>query len=160
MKNFICLIFSAFAISACVNTSNSIKPLPKTEALDTFMEEWHDASAANDLDTYFKMMDKGNFHFLGTQADEDWDKESFKDFCEFHFNNGNGWDFTATSRHWYYSQDSSVAWFDEQLITPFEECRGTGVLEMINGKVKIAQYNLTVTIENDKMKEFIELRKK
>jgi hypothetical protein len=40
-----------------------------------------------------------------------------------------------------------------------EGCRGSGICVFENGQWKIAYYNLTVLIENDKIKKFIKLRK-
>ena len=37
-------------------------------------------------------------------------------------------------------------------------CRGSGILEKSKGDWKISYYNLTVLIENEKIKSFIELR--
>ena len=39
-------------------------------------------------------------------------------------------------------------------------CRGSGILIKKNNEWKIAYYNLTVLIENEKIKAFIELREK
>jgi hypothetical protein len=52
-----------------------------------------------------------------------------------------------------------VAYFDEDLQTWMEGCRGSGICVLENGQWKIAYYNLTVLIENDKIKPFIKLRK-
>jgi hypothetical protein len=52
-----------------------------------------------------------------------------------------------------------VAWFDEELATWMNTCRGSGILIKEKNKWKLAYYNLTVLIENEKMKSFIELRK-
>jgi hypothetical protein len=41
-----------------------------------------------------------------------------------------------------------------------ESCRGSGICVLdANGEWKIAYYNLTVLIENEKIKKFIKLRK-
>ena len=37
------------------------------------------------------------------------------------------------------------------------ECRGSGVLKRINNEWKLVHYNLAVTIDNDKIKGFIDL---
>jgi hypothetical protein len=59
-----------------------------------------------------------------------------------------------------FSKDKKIAWFDERLDTWMDECRGSGICVKEKGKWKLAYYNLTVLIENDKIKEFIELRAK
>jgi hypothetical protein len=37
-------------------------------------------------------------------------------------------------------------------------CRGSGILVKKKGEWKLVYYNLTVLVENEKMKEFIQLR--
>ena len=62
--------------------------------------------------------------------------------------------FKAVERHVTFSSDSAIAWFDEMLDTPnLGPCRGSGVLVLDKGRWKIAQYNLSVPIPNDLMKE-------
>jgi hypothetical protein len=39
-------------------------------------------------------------------------------------------------------------------------CRGSGILQNVDGTWKIVYYNLTVLIENEKINSFIELRDK
>jgi hypothetical protein len=39
------------------------------------------------------------------------------------------------------------------------DCRGSGVCEKSQGEWKLAYYNLNVVIENEKIQEFIKLRK-
>jgi hypothetical protein len=38
-------------------------------------------------------------------------------------------------------------------------CRGSGIFVLEKGEWRLAYYNLTVLIENEKIKPFIELRK-
>ncbi len=52
----------------------------------------------------------------------------------------------------------NIAWFDEDLDTWMKGCRGSGILEKQKGEWKLVYYNLTVLIENEKIKEFIKLR--
>jgi hypothetical protein len=58
-----------------------------------------------------------------------------------------------------FSKNKKIAWFDEDLETWMEGCRGSGIMQKKKGKWVIVYYNLTVLIENEKMNEFIELRK-
>jgi hypothetical protein len=51
-----------------------------------------------------------------------------------------------------------MAWFDEDLDTWMKGCRGAGILRYDGKEWKIVYYNLTVLIENEKIKEFIKLR--
>ena len=59
-----------------------------------------------------------------------------------------------------FSKNKKIAWFDEDLETWMEGCRGSGIVIKKKGEWKIVYYNLTVLIENEKIKEFIELRQK
>ncbi len=52
-------------------------------------------------------------------------------------------------RNIYFSKDGKLAWFDELLDTQMKICRGSGVVEKINGNWKVKQYVLSMTIPND-----------
>ncbi|MFT5581099.1 MAG: hypothetical protein ACI9G9_000344, partial [Psychromonas sp.] len=62
------------------------------------------------------------------------------------------------NRTWEFGANKKIIWFDENLDTWMKGCRGSGILIKEKGEWKIAYYNLTVLIENEKMNEFIELR--
>jgi hypothetical protein len=118
------------------------------------LDDWHRAAAAADETRYF-----GHFTaeavFLGTDATERWTREEFRRYAHPHFAKGKAWRFVAISRHVSFSQDRSVAWFDEALDTPnLGPARGSGVLLREGGQWRIAQYNLSVPIPNDLMDEF------
>jgi ketosteroid isomerase-like protein len=125
--------------------------------LDQRMEEWHLAASNANFESYFGFM-SDDFIFLGTAPGERWAKDKFAEFSKPYFDKGKAWDFKATNRKWEFSANGKVVWFDEDLDTWMRGCRGTGVLVKKKGKWQIAQYNLTVLIENEKIKEFIELR--
>ena len=137
---------------------SSIQSETKLEELNSIIDNWHKAAAAASMEDYFSCV-TDDFVFLGTDPTERWEKEAFKAFCKPHFDKGNGWDFKSTERNWVFSKNKKIAWFDEKLETWMEECRGSGVLVKEGKTWKLAYYNLTVLIENDKIKSFIELRK-
>lgn len=132
---------------------------PSSESMDKRMNKWHNDVATFDYDAYFGFMSE-DFIFLGTDPGERWDKETFSGFCKPYFERKSTWDFKTNWRNWYFSDDKQIAWFEESLDTWMEECRGSGVLIKENGMWKIAHYNLTVLIENEKIKKFIKLRRK
>ncbi len=132
------------------------KPKPYSD-LDLLVDEWHQAASDADFDAYFGAM-KDNFVFLGTAPGERWTKEEFAEFCKPYFGRGTAWDFKASNRHWQTSKNGKIAWFDEDLDTWMRGCRGSGILVKKRGEWKIAYYNLTVLIENEKIQSFIELR--
>ena len=151
MKLFLPIILS-FALL-------SIQYDSKKPTLDVLIDGWHLAASNADYENYFGLMNE-SFVFLGTADDERWDKKQFSEFSKPYFDKGKAWSFTAKNRRWNFSKNKKVAWFDEDLNTWMRVCRGSGVMVKQKGKWKLAYYNLTVLIENEKMKEFIELRDK
>ena len=127
------------------------------ETPDSIINHWHKAASKADYNAYFKVV-TDDFVFLGTAPGERWNKEEFAAFSKPYFEKGKAWDFKPSNRNWAYSANGKTAWFDEDLDTWMRGCRGSGVLVKKRGKWRIAYYNLTVLIENEKMNSFIELR--
>ena len=127
--------------------------------VDTLMNQWHRAAGTANYTNYFGFM-SDSFVFLGTAPGERWTKEKFSSFAKPYFDKGKAWDFKAHNRNWMFSKDSTIAWFDENLDTWMRGCRGSGILQNVDGNWKIVYYNLTVLIENEKINSFIELRDK
>ncbi|MFY7944748.1 MAG: nuclear transport factor 2 family protein, partial [Crocinitomicaceae bacterium] len=80
-------------------------------------------------------------------------------FCKPYFDKGKAWDFKPTKRNWVFTKDRKMAWFDEDLDTWMMGYRGSGICILEKGVWKIAYYNLTVLIENEKIQKFFDLRK-
>lgn len=137
----------------------SFKPKDYSIELNQFMTSWHQAASDANYNSYFDVMDE-SFVFLGTAPGERWGKAEFSAFSKPYFDKGQAWDFKASNRKWNFSKNRRIAWFDEDLDTWMKECRGSGVLVRKKGEWKLLYYNLTVLIENEKIKEFIELREK
>ena len=127
-------------------------------SLDSLVDDWHKDAAIASFDSYFSVT-TADFIFLGTAPGERWVKEDFKKFCKPYFDKGKAWDFKPLNRKWSFSEDHKTAWFDEDLKTWMEDCRATGICVFKEGKWYIAYYNLHVLIENEKIQEFISLRK-
>lgn len=127
--------------------------------MNSVLDGWHAAAAKPDLTAYFSCV-TDNFVFLGTDPKERWEKEVFKAFCKPYFDQGKGWDFKSSERNWVFSKNGKMAWFDEKLDTWMTECRGSGIMVKEGKEWKLAYYNLTVLIENEKINGFIQLRKK
>jgi hypothetical protein len=159
MKNILPLLLLVFTVSCTQKQNTTIHVKPNTSLLDSLVNNWHKAVANTDSSAYFGFMDS-SFIFLGTEANERWNKLEFTSFSMPYFKKGKAWDFTPIERNWYFSKDLQTVWFEEKLETWMEECRGSGVLVKNGKEWKIAYYNLAVTIENEKMQEFIDLRKK
>lgn len=120
------------------------------------IDDWHHAAAVADEATYFGHMSPDAV-FLGTDATERWDLASFRAFAHPYFAKGKAWTFVPRDRHVAFSPDGNTAWFDELLDSAsYGECRGSGVLRVVDGQWKIAQYNLSIPIPNDLAKKFVE----
>ena len=127
-----------------------------SEQVNDVMDTWHKAAAEADEDVYFPLMHEDCI-YLGTDKTERWDKYDFERFAKPHFEKESAWAFTANWRNVYFSHDYETAWFEESLDTWMGECRGSGVLVKSGDSWLILHYNLAVTIDNDKIKKFIEL---
>lgn len=121
-------------------------------AITATLDDFHDAAASSDEARYFAhFTDEGVF--LGTDATERWDVAAFRAYAHPHFEAGRGWVMRATRRDVVVRGD--VAWFDEDLETRnLGPARGSGVLERgADGTWRVAQYNLTITVPNERFTE-------
>ncbi len=118
------------------------------DAIAAVLDDWHAAAAASDEARYF-----GHFTddavFLGTDATERWDVTAFRAYAHPHFEAGRGWAFRAIRRA--VIVEGRLAWFDEDLETArLGPCRGSGVLRWDGERWRIAHYNLTLTVPNER----------
>lgn len=133
----------------------SAQPPSETAAIGTVLDAFHTAASKADEPAYFDLL-APNAVFLGTDATERWDKTAFRAFAHPYFSQGKGWTFKPRDRHVDLARDGKIAWFDELLDSEsYGECRGTGVLEKIDGGWKITQYHLTIPMPNGLAKEFV-----
>jgi len=155
------ILISTLLVSCKKEVSETVAESSKTEikqAVDSILTGWHQAAAKADFEGYFKAMTSDAI-FIGTDATEHWDVSAFKEFSKPYFDRGQAWDFNALERHIFVSEDLQTVWFDELLDTWMKLCRGSGVLKKENGQWKIAHYVLSVTVPNDDINDFINLKK-
>lgn len=127
------------------------------EDINLTIDNWHQAAAEANYNRYFEALAEDAI-FIGTDANECWDKAAFKQFAKPYFDKGKAWNFKSILRHTYISEDQKIAWFDELLDTQMKICRGSGVLELINGQWKIKHYVLSMTIPNDITNEVVAIK--
>ncbi|GAE63220.1 SnoaL-like domain-containing protein [Chryseobacterium indologenes] len=137
------LIGSALLSAQAKNTFEKEK-----SEISTMLDAFNVAAAKADYTTYFNYF-ADESTFIGTDATEVWDKKAFMLWAKPHFDKKRTWNFTALKRNIYFSKDGKMAWFDELLDTQMKICRGSGVVEKINGNWKVKQYVLSMTIPND-----------
>jgi hypothetical protein len=109
----------------------------------------HRDAAAADEARYFERF-APEAVFLGTDPAERWTLAEFQAYAHPHFAAGRGWSYAVLERHLELAPALDTAWFDERLSNAsYGECRGTGVLRRIDGRWRIAQYNLTLPVPNE-----------
>ena len=134
-------------ITSLVMLSAFIKADEQRGAIDALIEGLHqDAHEAN-FQTYFDRYSVDAI-FLGTDKTERWTVEEFKAYAKPAFADGHGWTYTVVERNW--EGSGNIRWFDEILFNEkLGNCRGTGVVELIEGEWKIAHYALTMLVPNE-----------
>ncbi|WP_313000749.1 nuclear transport factor 2 family protein [Chryseobacterium gleum] len=116
--------------------------------ISSMLDTFNAAAAKADYDGYFNLF-ADESTFIGTDATEIWDKKAFMVWAKPYFEKKKTWNFKALKRNIYFSKDGKLAWFDELLDTQMKICRGSGVVEKINGSWKVKQYVLSMTVPNE-----------
>ncbi len=148
----IIIALSVLSLAAAVAAAQERQASAKTE-IDALLTAWHRAAATADARTYFGSMAPGAV-FLGTDVAERWTKEEFEAWATPYFRGTSAWVYSAVRRSISLSADGNTAWFDEDLASAsYWPCRGSGVLERIDGAWKIRLYNLAFTIPNSVVSE-------
>mgnify|MGYP002016360959 CR=1 FL=1 len=136
MKNIVLLALLAFSQNTWAQ-----------EKLDVLLNGLHQDAHEGNYETYFERY-TSDAVFLGTDKTERWTIQEFKEYAKPAFADGLGWTYEVVERNWEGSGDTR--WFDEILFNEkYGHCRGTGVVELIDGEWKIAHYSLTLLIPND-----------
>lgn len=116
-------------------------------ALDSLIDGLHKDAHEGNFETYFARY-TSDAVFMGTDKTERWTVDAFKAYAAPAFEDGHGWTYKVVERNW--EGDGDVRWFDEILFNEkLGHCRGTGVVEKVDGSWKIAHYSLTLLIPND-----------
>ncbi len=125
--------------------------------INKLLDDFNTFAANADFDRYFDCFAEEST-FIGTDATEVWNKKEFKDWAKPYFDKKTTWNFKSLKRNIHFSKDGNYGWFDEILDTQMKICRGSGVVEKINGKWKIRQYVLSVTVPNEVVDEVTKIK--
>jgi hypothetical protein len=137
------LVLCLFVLAASAASAQT--PAQQVAAV---LDDWHQAASVADEARYFGHF-APNGVFMGTDATEHWTVTEFRVWAKPQFQRKSAWSFKPRDRHIDFSADRKTAWFDEMLDTPnLGLCRGSGVLVLLDGQWKIAQYDLSVPIPN------------
>ena len=146
------LLLPALLVSLAATTCSKAPPAapPSKEAIAAVLDDWHDAAAHAEEDRYFGHLAEDAV-FLGTDAKERWDKAAFRAYAHPHFAKGKAWSFRSVRRDIAVDPSGLIAWFDEDLETQnLGPARGSGVLVNRGSGWKISQYNLAITVPNER----------
>ena len=117
------------------------------EKLDALLDGLHQDAHEGKFESYFDRY-SSEAVFLGTDKTERWTIEEFKSYAKPAFSDGHGWTYAVVERNWE-GDGNTTHWFDEILLNEkLGHCRGTGVVELINGEWKISHYALTMLVPN------------
>jgi hypothetical protein len=120
--------------------------------LASVLDDFHLAASVADEDRYFAHFAPDGV-FLGTDASERWDVPAFRAYAHPHFARGKAWSFRATRRSFGFADDAHTAWFEEELATQnLGPARGSGVFVLRPQGWLLAQYNLAITVPNDRFR--------
>ena len=119
--------------------------------INTLLDGLHKDAHKGNYESYFKRYTSEAF-FLGTDKTERWSIEEFKAYAQPAFADGHGWTYKVVDRN--IEGSGNTRWFDEIVFNKkLGHCRGTGVVQLINGEWKIVHYALTMLIPNSVAEE-------
>ena len=126
--------------------------------INNLLDSLNIAAAQADYKTYFGYF-AGRATYNGTDATENWDRQHFTLWAKPYFDAKTTWNFKSVKRNIYRSEKyDDIAWFDELLSTEMKICRGSGVVVKEDGRWKIQQYVLSMTIPNSKIDAVVALK--
>lgn len=149
---FLCSILLTISTS-CNNTRVNKKNIEILK-INTKLDKWHNDASESNLDEYLNFMSKDAI-YIGTDKTERWNKSEFTKFCIPYFKKEQTWNFISIERN--IDIKEKFAWFDELLSTQMGICRASGVLIKDNNAWKLKHYHLSITLKNDKLKEFLKI---
>lgn len=127
------------------------------KAIAAMLDSFNLAAADADFNGYFDFFTK-DATFNGTDAAESWDKNGLMEWSKPYFDKKITWTFTSIQRNIYFGKCDDIAWFDELLKTQMKICRGSGVVIKEEGRWKVQQYVLSMTIPNKNILEVIKIK--
>ena len=123
----------------------------ENERINVLLDGLHQDAHEGNFENYFNRY-SSDAVFLGTDKTERWTIKEFKAYAEPAFLDGHGWTYKVVERN--LEGEGNTLWFDEILFNEkLGHCRGTGVVQLINGEWKIAHYALTMLIPNSVAEE-------
>lgn len=126
------------------------------EAINQLMDNWHNAAAVADENTFFGNMTADGI-YVGTDATERWTRDEMKKWAQPYFDRQSAWKFTTKNRNVTISEDGNTAWADELLDTWMGDCRSSVVLVKENEDWKIKYFHVAIAVPNDAVDGYLRL---
>tara|TARA_B110000977_G_C11053199_1_gene483087 strand:+ start:1229 stop:1696 length:468 start_codon:yes stop_codon:yes gene_type:complete len=146
------LVLLILGLFSCSNISKE----EQTNKLNIEIDNWHKDATNADFESYFDFIAEEGV-FIGTDKTERWSKKEFSEFSKPYFDKGKAWSFYAKERTIRFNKSNTFAWFDEVLDTWMGDCRSTGIASYNGTEWKLEHYQLSVTIDNALMPEFLKI---
>ena len=156
------VLLATAAAVACAPVDRAAVPFDRsasTVAVSSVLDALHHNASVADEPAYFALFAPEGV-FFGTDITERWPVADFRTYVHARFQTGRGWTYVLRpgTRNVEFDPTGRVAWFDEILDNAnYGETRGTGVLRMIAGEWKIAQYHLVIPVPNDLAGALVEM---
>jgi hypothetical protein len=148
---------SGWKITKIIDTRRKSNcPTNEEDRITSLLDNWHQAAAKADADIFFGSMAADGI-YIGTDQSERWLRDELKEWAAPYFARESAWAFKPYERNIYLSGDGKTAWWEEKLETQMGICMGSGVMENTEEGWKIKHYHLGVTLDNDKLPEFLKL---
>ncbi len=160
-RTWVWALAAAAAVTGCARSraSSQLDEPRDTAAVAAVLDALHHNALVANEEAYFALFAPDGV-FFGTDATERWTVDAFRAYAHPVFQQGRGWTYVprAGTRHIAFDPTGTVAWFDEILDNAnYGETRGTGVVRLVDGAWKIAQYHLTIPIPNDLAPEVVRM---
>ena len=149
----ILLLILAFTTSLFAQSKEAAQEEAQIETLNQFMNAWHLAAAEANAEDFFGSM-REDAIYIGTDKTERWLRDDLRKWSAKAFERESAWKFVASERNWQIHLDQQFAICDELLNTWMGPCRSTAVLTWEKDGWKIIHYQLSVTIDNEKIESF------
>lgn len=148
---------SRYKLDAC-QQKNPYNKYENKASLIKFIDNWHKNASQMNLELYFDAIAE-NGVYIGTDPEEFWTKSEFKNWVNKTIKLKSGFYFQTIDRNIFFNDEEDMAWFNEKLNTSIGICHATGVVTQMRNGWKINYYQLSVTVPNELLKPFIELKK-
>lgn len=136
---------------------NEEATLGNSDKIHKLLDSLNATAARADYTKYFSYFTP-TATYNGTDATENWNKDSFMAWAKPYFDAKTTWNFKLVKRNIYFGENDNIAWFDELLSTQMKICRGSGVVVKDHNEWKIQQYVLSMTIPNSKLDEIVKIK--